>query len=215
MEKGFVPTLAKLPFPSRKKIEPEQEFLLGIAQECRRAERSGRRFLLVLIEGLEGRLENVSALATQLAALTRETDTFGWYEDLRTIGVLFAELGKAEPESARGPVVEKVQTALRQAGCAAALSVSTYILPRDLNEQVRSEHGPNRFYKYLEPHSSPDIKLQLGIKRAIDLVGSALLLVALSPLMAIVALAVKCGSRGPVLFRQIRVGQGGGAILHF
>ena len=145
MKKGFVPTLAKLPLPSRKKVEPEQEFLPRIAQECRRAERSGRRFLLVLIEGLEGRLENVPAVATQLAAFTRETDTFGWYEDLRTIGILFAELGKAEPEGARGPVVEKVQTALLQAGCAEALSVSTYILPRDLNEQVRSETRPQSY----------------------------------------------------------------------
>jgi lipopolysaccharide/colanic/teichoic acid biosynthesis glycosyltransferase len=209
MEKSFVPILGKLPLPSRRKIEPEQEFLLRIAQECRRAERSGQRFLLVLIEGFEARLENVPAIAAPLSAITRETDTYGWYEDLCTLGILFAELGGAKPESARGPIVEKIQTVFRQAGCAEGLSVSTFVLPHDLNEQVRSEDRPNRVYKYLEPHSSPGIKLQLGIKRAIDLIGSASLLIALAPLMAIIALAVKCGSRGPVLFRQKRVGQGG------
>jgi exopolysaccharide biosynthesis polyprenyl glycosylphosphotransferase len=47
------------------------------------------------------------------------------------------------------------------------------------------------------------------MKRAIDLVGSALLLIALLPVMAIIAIAVKCGSPGPVLFRQTRVGQRG------
>jgi lipopolysaccharide/colanic/teichoic acid biosynthesis glycosyltransferase len=213
-ERNFAPILAKLPPPSRRKIEPEQEFLPRIVQECRRAERSGQRFLLVLIEGLEARLENVPAMATSLAAFIRETDTFGWYEDLCTLGILFAELGGATPESARGPVVEKIKAALLQAGCAKELSVSTHILPQDLKEQVRSEDGrsedgPDRIYKYLETFSSPSIKLQLGIKRVIDLVGSVSLLIALSPLMAIIALAVKCGSRGPVLFRQTRVGQRG------
>lgn len=208
MEKNFVPILAKLPLSSRKKIEPEQEFLVRIAQECRRAERSGQRFLLVLIEGLEGRLESVPAIAAPLAALTRETDTCGWYEDLCTLGILFAELGGAKPESARGPIEEKIQTAMLQAGYAGGLSVSIYILPRDLNEQVRSEDGSNRISK-LELPPSPGMKVQLGIKRMIDLVGSISLLIVFLPLMAIIALAVKCGSQGPVFFRQTRVGQGG------
>ena len=148
MEKRFVPILANLPSPSRKRIEPEQEFLPRIVQECRRAERSGQRFLLVVIEGFEARPESVSTVATSLAALIRETDTFGWYEDLCTFGILFAELGGATPESARGPVVEKIKVALQQAGCPKGLSVTTHILPQDLNKQVRSE-GPDRIYKYL------------------------------------------------------------------
>lgn len=208
MEKTFVPSPAKLPTPSRQKLESEQEFLERVAQECRRAERSGQRFLLVLIKGFEACLECVPAIATSLAALIRETDTYGWYEDCRTLGILFAELGGAKPESARGPIVEKIQAALLQAGCAEKLSVSTYVLPRDLNEQVRPGDAPNHVDKHLDPLSS-SLKLRLGIKRVIDLVGSALLLIALLPLMAVIALAVKCGSRGPILFRQTRVGQGG------
>jgi lipopolysaccharide/colanic/teichoic acid biosynthesis glycosyltransferase len=209
MENSFAPILAKLPQPLRRKIEPEQDFLLRIAQECRRAERSGQRFLLVLIGGVEARLEKVPVVVTALAALTRETDTYGWYEDLCTLGILFAELGGAKPEDARVTIVEKIQTALRQAGCAEGLSVSIYVLPHDLNEQVKSEDGPNRISKFLEMPSSPSMKLQLGIKRVIDLVGSVSLLIAFLPLMVLIALAVKCGSQGPVFFRQIRVGQGG------
>ena len=72
MEKSFVPTLAKLLLPSRQKLESEQEFLQRIAQECRRAERSGQRFLLVLIEGFEARLEHVPAITCSLSALIRE-----------------------------------------------------------------------------------------------------------------------------------------------
>ncbi len=46
-------------------------------------------------------------------------------------------------------------------------------------------------------------------KRAIDVVGAAAGLALLSPLMLIVALVVKLDSRGPVLFRQLRMGHGG------
>ena len=45
--------------------------------------------------------------------------------------------------------------------------------------------------------------------RALDLLIAALALVVLSPLLAIAALAIKLGSRGPVLYRQRRVGLGG------
>ncbi len=45
-----------------------------------------------------------------------------------------------------------------------------------------------------------------ALKRVIDLVGASLLVVALSPLMLAVALAIKLDSRGPVLFHQDRVG---------
>jgi lipopolysaccharide/colanic/teichoic acid biosynthesis glycosyltransferase len=46
-------------------------------------------------------------------------------------------------------------------------------------------------------------------KRALDVVVAATLLVILSPLMGLIALAIKLTSRGPVLFRQERVGQHG------
>lgn len=47
-------------------------------------------------------------------------------------------------------------------------------------------------------------------KRAFDAAFSAVVLVVLSPLMALVALAVKLdGTGGPALFRQVRVGKGG------
>jgi exopolysaccharide biosynthesis polyprenyl glycosylphosphotransferase len=46
-------------------------------------------------------------------------------------------------------------------------------------------------------------------KRGLDLVGSALVLAFLSPLMALLAVAIRLESRGPVLFSQPRVGRNG------
>jgi exopolysaccharide biosynthesis polyprenyl glycosylphosphotransferase len=46
-------------------------------------------------------------------------------------------------------------------------------------------------------------------KRALDLSGTAIGLVLLAPVIPVIALAIKLDSRGPVLFRQQRVGRGG------
>ncbi|GEJ56253.1 sugar transferase [Anaeromyxobacter diazotrophicus] len=50
---------------------------------------------------------------------------------------------------------------------------------------------------------------QLAVKRALDVAGSALLLAALSPVMLLVAAAVRADSRGGAIFRQQRAGRGG------
>jgi exopolysaccharide biosynthesis polyprenyl glycosylphosphotransferase len=45
------------------------------------------------------------------------------------------------------------------------------------------------------------------VKRSFDLVGASLILLLLAPLMAMIALAIRLDSRGPVFFRQGRVGR--------
>jgi exopolysaccharide biosynthesis polyprenyl glycosylphosphotransferase len=52
-------------------------------------------------------------------------------------------------------------------------------------------------------------------KRTFDFVGAVVLLVLLSPLLIVIALAVFVSSRGPVLYRSIRPGVGGGPFACF
>jgi lipopolysaccharide/colanic/teichoic acid biosynthesis glycosyltransferase len=47
------------------------------------------------------------------------------------------------------------------------------------------------------------------LSRALDVVLAALLLTIASPLLAIAAIAIRLESRGPVFYRQLRVGRGG------
>ena len=53
------------------------------------------------------------------------------------------------------------------------------------------------------------------VKAAFDRIGAALLLAVLSPLVALLALAVRADSPGPVLFRQVRVGKDGREFVMF
>ena len=49
----------------------------------------------------------------------------------------------------------------------------------------------------------------LFVKRAFDLLGAGLTLLVFAPVMAVIALAIRIESRGPVFFRQTRVGRDG------
>ena len=57
--------------------------------------------------------------------------------------------------------------------------------------------------------TTPFDERHLLLKRALDIAGSAALLALLGPLMALIAIAVKLTSPGPVLFRQVRAGSNG------
>ena len=54
--------------------------------------------------------------------------------------------------------------------------------------------------------NGPDRAVGLALKRLMDIVGSALLMILMSPVMLLLAVAIKLDSKGPVFFRQERVG---------
>lgn len=76
---------------------------------------------------------------------------------------------------------------------------------RGLEEpRIGDRHGPA-----VAPHPQP------GLKRLIDLVGAGAGLVLALPLFAACALSVMLTSKGPVLFRQLRMGEGGFPFVMF
>ena len=58
----------------------------------------------------------------------------------------------------------------------------------------------------LSLHSAPSLSWRTEVKRLIDVIGAAVLLFLTMPLFALVALAIKLDSRGPVFFVQERMG---------
>lgn len=102
------------------------------------------------------------------------------------------------------PLAERLARVADAAGC------NVVCLPRTLNlhgfePQLVFHHG-DPLMRLVRPGERGR---QLVVKRAMDIVISLLLLVVLAPLFVLIALAVRATSRGPALFRQERVGQGG------
>ena len=73
------------------------------------------------------------------------------------------------------------------------------------------EHSDTYYEQYIE-NFVPNKKKRLFyrfVKRSFDIVVSLLMLVVLSPIMLIIAIAIKCDSKGSVIFKQKRMGRNG------
>jgi exopolysaccharide biosynthesis polyprenyl glycosylphosphotransferase len=196
-------------------LTDEVAFMRRIVGERKRTERSARPFLLMLIKArqsfraLNGHQELLRKVACVLKNSTRETDSAGWYEKDRTIGVIFSEVGAADQRT-MASILAKIANGLRRqlsVGQMDKLEISVHRYPDA--EQRPPEH-PDR--RVLFPDlPMRDTKRRAGhvLKRAMDVAVSVVLLVLLSPLLLIIVLAIKLTSKGPVLFRQDRIGQYG------
>lgn len=63
------------------------------------------------------------------------------------------------------------------------------------------------FELHVARSATPGVRLARMVKRGLDVVLATLLLLLLAPLLALIAVAVKATSPGPVLFRQTRLGR--------
>ena len=195
---------------------PEAAFDRMLYLERKRTERSRRPFLLMLlnVEGLSSSPEDsnlVKEIRTALSSSIRETDIRGWFEQGKVIGIIFTEMNSID-EIVKDKIFLKIQDCL----CAAIggeavekIKVSYHVFP-----EGKSGSGKDRRWfncsLYPEITKKPPVKkAPLYLKRGIDLVGSLVGLILLSPVLLIITLGVKLTSRGPVLFKQERVGQWG------
>lgn len=75
------------------------------------------------------------------------------------------------------------------------------------SERLRNVPVSGEAFFYVEPRQTA--RWQLAVKRAIDVVGAAVVLTVSAPIIALAALAVKLEDGGPVLYRDERVGMHG------
>lgn len=202
--------------PSRTLLN-EDAFVSMLYLERRRAERAGNRFVLILVDvkksltGSSGRDRMIQTLTKSLSEATRETDIIGWYVENNLLGVIGTDLGKATNDVVQKRFLEKLRNPFESAlgvEKSAFISVSFHFFPEECDEGGEDHTANIKLYPELEKRESTR-KVPLAIKRCIDVVGSAAALVCLSPVFAAVALAVKFSSKGPVLFKQKRLGQHG------
>ncbi|HEV2474211.1 MAG TPA: sugar transferase [Chthonomonadales bacterium] len=82
--------------------------------------------------------------------------------------------------------------------------------PRASAETVDPANDTARFgFDYVHPGFKCKQVGYIGLKRLFDIASALILLTLLSPILLIAAIAIKISSRGPILFKQVRVGRGG------
>ena len=190
-----------------------------ISLERKRSERSRKPFLLMLLnmgESLpsEKSAKSLGEILDTLSRAVRETDTTGWYEDHSTVGVMFTEIGHDEASTSLNTLTSRVTETLRSSLTVEQFNhirVSFHIYPEDWEQNDRQPPSNPRLYPDLMQREEAR-KTSRAIKRAMDIAGSLAALAVLSPVFLIVAIAVKLTSKGPVFFRQRRVGQYGVAF---
>jgi lipopolysaccharide/colanic/teichoic acid biosynthesis glycosyltransferase len=194
----------------------EDAFVSMLYLERRRAERAQKCFVLMLVDlkntvAESQKTPTVTKVTGALLSVTRETDIVGWYLEDHLIGVICTEVGKAEPRTVRDRMLEKVKKAFVEAlppEKVSKMTVSFHFFPEE-GEESGTDHSANiTLYPDLS-RQEESRKFALGIKRSMDIIGSAAALVLLSPLFGAVSVAIKLTSKGPVLFKQERLAQYG------
>ena len=193
----------------------EESFKRMIAIERKRTERSREPFLLMLVEAENSqRASHAKPLDRILSAMlssTRETDVVGWYKDQITVGVMFTGLAVEDKNGILGTILSRVSAALRDELTSeqfSQISLSFHFFPDQWDHD--NSGRPSNPALYPDIFSSNHEKRSLlMIKRAMDITCSALVLVLCLPLLLLIAAMVKASSKGPVLFKQHRVGQYG------
>jgi lipopolysaccharide/colanic/teichoic acid biosynthesis glycosyltransferase len=194
----------------------EDAFVSMLYLERRRAERAQKRFVLVLVDvkrALEDGNKNrtLVKIGVALTNSTRETDILGWYLENNLVGIIGTELGETSPVIIHERLLEKLRASFQHTvgkEKSSKISVSFHFFPEEPGKSESTPETNVALYPDIS-RKEDSKKLAFGIKRAMDIFGSATALVFAAPLLAIIAVAIKLTSKGPVLFRQERLGQYG------
>lgn len=197
-------------------ILDQEAFHKVISLERRRTERSRKPILLMLVDMGEplppmAAEKDLIKLLSILSTSTRETDVAGWYKRGHVVGVLFTELTL----ESRGTVVSTMTARLsdilhRHASFEQfnQVSISFHMFPEEWKEEARTHPSDPVFYPDLSKRHQAR-RLSGALKRAIDILISGAGLLCASPIFLAIALAIRAGTKGPVFFRQARIGQHG------
>ncbi len=213
---GIGPFAANAQPSADRGVLSEEAFPRIISLERRRTERSRKPFLLMLLDigdhvPSEGAGKILGKMVAALAVSTRETDVAGWYKTGCVVGVMFTEIGNEDRNSIVSTMIARLSTALRSDLSLEQfnqIGVSFHLFPEEWDhEEPRRPSNPT-LYPDLSKRAESR-RFSNTLKRCMDVVGSALALVLFAPLFLIIAAAIKATSKGPVFFRQRRVGQHG------
>jgi exopolysaccharide biosynthesis polyprenyl glycosylphosphotransferase len=188
----------------------EEYFHELLVFERRRSERSGRPFLVMTLDftrirNLQNRHESVIGAMEALSVLTRLTDIKGWYESGAVLGVIFTEMNSLETETLQKKIHQNLLANLSEEQID-VIRISFHRFPED--GRPSGPGSPVHFTFFPDiPQKERKRKKTIRMKRIIDIIGSMAGILLFSPFFLLLLICIKLTSRGPVLFRQERVGQ--------
>ena len=189
----------------------ERLFKTVIHREHRRTDRADQSFIVALINADGDVSTGVwDDIIDGLAGAKRDTDYLGWYRTNETLGLVLTDVNIPAQQLAQA-VDARIQRALARRvrlDVFARLAITFHIHP-DSAPLSHHETLACAVSPLPSPTRTPTKSevLYAGIKRAIDIVGSASLLLVMAPFLLLVGALVKLMSPGPIFFRQVRVGQ--------
>ena len=201
---------------AERKVLNEESFQRMISLERKRSERSRKPFLLMLLDtgdylspDKNGHVLNRILIA--LTASTRETDVTGWYKNNSVVGAMFTEIPIDDKKSVLSTMLARVSKTLQDNLSLEQfnrVNICLHLFPEELGDEMPRHPGNPTLYPDLVTRDQAG-KLFSLVKRVMDILGSITALILLSPLFVMIAALVKVTSRGPVLFKQERLGQFG------
>ncbi len=194
-----------------------------LALERRRAERSRKPFALMLVDAhalpKNGKAADfLQRLTSVVCGATRESDMIGWYEENDTLAIIFTEINMEAPSLVTDVLHSKVIRAIREnlePEIASRLIVTLHLYPESWHDNGTDRIADIKLYPDISAKVSKKKQSTTAAKRAIDIAGSAILLMLLSPALAVIAVIIKLTSKGPVIFAQERLGQFGKSFKCF
>lgn len=198
------------------RVLEEDSFQDMIAFERKRSERSGKVYALILVGTIdtvtmdpkEKLLEKTGQVLT---ALTRDTDVTGWYKTGSTLGVIFADIVAADKDAVVAAILARVADTLSENLAVeqlSQLSISTNCYPENWQTETSSRPSNPALYPDLASRDRSR-RVAIVVKRIMDIIGSIVAIILFAPVILIIAIAIKLTSKGPVFFRQERIGQHG------
>jgi lipopolysaccharide/colanic/teichoic acid biosynthesis glycosyltransferase len=218
---AFVPVSQRVLLRDRLALEPatpavadwagqlpilsERLFRGALVRERNRADRFADPFLLVTVN-MNGEGISWRACYQALAAVKRDSDILGWLEEGSSLALILPDLTDTNTT-----IPSRVEQRVRRelgARCniksAAQASVQSYLYSGPASVAANPDAADRVCSRLL---SAPECKRVRDVcKRVLDVAGSAALLALLSPVLLLIATAIRITSAGPVLFRQKRIG---------
>jgi lipopolysaccharide/colanic/teichoic acid biosynthesis glycosyltransferase len=203
MSRRVTPRTTKHLTASAERLLDQVTFRGAIVRERQQADRFDTTFglLLVIPRRHHCATSDADSILAALAATGEGTDVYGWFEQDTVVGMIrWHREGRESAAAARAEVERELER--RLGDVSAEYRVRSHVYSAD----VDSLAAP--FRDTVLDQSSSGTFHQLA-KRALDIAGSAALLLASSPLFIACAVVVKATSKGSVFFCQQRVGEYG------